>query len=58
MKKAEAGPISFSFREKVHSLDENSHVFFFQMYIVLSQCCLRRVTLLKWFDKKLDQNAP
>lgn len=28
------------------------------MYIVLSQCCLWRVTLLKWFAKKLDQNAP
>lgn len=28
------------------------------MYIVLSQCCLRRVTLLKWSAKKLDQNAP
>ena len=32
MKKAEAGPISFSFREKVHSLDENSHVFFSNVY--------------------------
>ena len=57
MIKAEAGPISFSFREKVHSLDENSHVFF-SMYIVLSQCCLQLVTLLKWSAKKLDQNAP
>lgn len=32
MIKAEAGPISFSFREKVHSLDENSHVFFSNVY--------------------------
>lgn len=31
---------------------------FFQMYIVLSQCCLQLVTLLKWSAKKLDQNAP
>lgn len=35
MKKAEAGPISFSFREKVHSLDENSHVFFFKCILSL-----------------------
>lgn len=35
VKKADAGPISFSFREKVHSLDENSHVFFFKCILSL-----------------------